>query len=94
MVHQDSLRHVERGKAILLIIGGFLHDIEPSRVPALDRTSKLQVKISGFEPNKDADTTYVVDGIPRVAAAEVEDTFPQAPMGMDAKETLTKSDKK
>jgi hypothetical protein len=71
-----------------LSIRGFVLDVEPFLAPALDGVGKLQIKIAGFWSNTDTDTTYIVDGVLRVVAAEVEDTFPQALMGVDSKETL------
>ena len=84
----NVFRRVERSKAIFLRIRRFVLDVEPFLAPALDGVGEFQVKISGFWPNTDANTTYIVDGVLRVVAAEVENALPQAPVGVDAKETL------
>jgi 3-methyladenine DNA glycosylase AlkC len=42
----------------------------------LDEVSKFQVKIADFWPDKNTKTTYIVDGVLRFVAAEVENAFP------------------
>jgi hypothetical protein len=59
----------------------------------LDGVGKLQIKISGFRPHIDTDTTYIVDGVLRVVPAEIENMLPYAPVGVDAKEALAQGDK-
>jgi hypothetical protein len=54
----------------------FILDIEALLAPALDGVSKIQVKVSNFWSNANANTTYVVDGFLRVVAAEVNDALP------------------
>jgi hypothetical protein len=76
----------------LLVASWFILHIEPFLALALDRVSKFQIEIAGFRPNADTDTTYVVDGIPRVVATKIEDAFPQDPIGVDAEEAFTKCD--
>jgi hypothetical protein len=90
---QDFLRQVEGRKAKLLVTSGFIHDVNPLLAPALDGVGKFQIKISGIGPDTDADTTYVVGGATRIIAAEVKDALPHAPVRVDAKEALAKSDK-
>ena len=70
----------------------FILDVKPLLAPALDGVGKLHIKVSDFWPDADANTTYVVDGIPRVVAAEVKDAFPQAPVRVDAQETFAEGD--
>jgi hypothetical protein len=65
---QPELTDAQSNSSILLV--------KPFLASALDKVGKLQIKISGIRPNTDADTTYFVDGIPRVVAVEVVDTFP------------------
>jgi hypothetical protein len=55
---------------------GFILDVKPFPAPAFDEVSKLQIKIPDFWPDADANTTYIVDGVLRVVAAEIKDTFP------------------
>jgi hypothetical protein len=62
----------------------FFLDVKPLLAPALDGVSKLQVKISDFWPDANANTTYVVDGVLRVVAAAVKNTLPQVPVRVDA----------
>jgi hypothetical protein len=62
-------------------------------VPAFDGVGDLHIKVSDFGMDTNADTTYVVDDVLRVVAAEVEDAFPEAPVRVDAQETFTESDK-
>jgi hypothetical protein len=50
----------------------FILNIEPLLALALDGVGKLQVKISDFWPNANANTNYIVDGVLRVVAAEVK----------------------
>jgi hypothetical protein len=59
----------------------------------LDGVGEFEIKLTGFWAHTDENTTYIVDGVPRVVAAKVEYAFPKAPMRMDAKETLAKRDK-
>jgi hypothetical protein len=47
----------------------------------LGGVGEVQVKIFGFWPNTDANTTYIVDGVLRVVAAEVENALPQDLVG-------------
>jgi hypothetical protein len=58
----------------------------------LDGVSEFHVKVSGFWPDTDANTTYIVDGVLRVVAVEVKYAFPKAPVRMDAQEAIAESD--
>jgi hypothetical protein len=68
----NVFRRVKRSKAILLSIRGLILDIDPLFAPALDEVGELPVKISDFWPDANTNTTYIVDGVLRVVAAEVK----------------------
>jgi hypothetical protein len=59
----------------------------------LDGVGKFHIKVSGFWPHTDTNTTYIVDGVLQVVATKIENAFPQAPVGVDAKKAFTKCDK-
>jgi hypothetical protein len=88
----DIFRSIKGSKAIILGSQRFVLDIKPLLAPALDRVSKLHIKVSDFWPDADADTTYVGDGVLRVVVAEVKDVFPQAPVRVDAQEAFAEGD--
>jgi hypothetical protein len=54
----------------------------------LDGIIKLQVKVSDFWPDANANTTHVVDGVLRVVAAYIKYAFPHAPVRVDAQEAF------
>jgi hypothetical protein len=59
-----------------LSIRGFVLNIEPLVAPALDGVGELKIKIAGFWTHTDANITYIVNGVFRVVAVEVENAFP------------------
>jgi metal-sulfur cluster biosynthetic enzyme len=84
---------VQWRKTKFLGIRRLVLEVKPLPAPALDRVGEFHIKVSDFGMSTDADTTYVVDDVFRVVAAEVEDAFPEAPVRVDAHETFTKCDK-
>jgi hypothetical protein len=65
----------------------------PLLAPALGEVGEFEIKITGLRSHTDTNTTYIVDGVPRVVSAKVEYAFINAPMRMDAEETFTYGDK-
>jgi hypothetical protein len=59
----------------------------------LDRVREFYIEVINVGTNADTNATYIVGDVPRIVAPKVEDAFPKAPMRMDARETLAKSDK-
>jgi hypothetical protein len=69
--------------------GGILVlDIHPLLAPTLDGVGEFHIRIINIRTNADANAAYIVDDVPRVVLPEVKNAFQQAPMRMDAEETL------
>jgi hypothetical protein len=64
------------GPYVLLGIRRFILDVEPLLVPALDGVDKFYIKIAGFRTYTNINATYIVNGVIRVVAVEVKNTFP------------------
>jgi hypothetical protein len=80
-----------RHDTILLGEGTLVLDIQSSLAPTLDRFREFNVEIINVRADADTNAAYIVDDVPRVVAPEVENAFSQAPMRMDAEETLAES---
>jgi hypothetical protein len=59
----------------------------------LDGIGEFEIKITGLRAHTDANTTYIVDDVPRVVAVKVEYAFPKAQMRMDADEAFIEGGK-
>jgi hypothetical protein len=68
----DILGSIKGSKAKVLGSRRFILDVELFFAPALDGVGKLHIKVFGFWPDEDANTTYVVGDVLRVVAAEVK----------------------
>jgi hypothetical protein len=85
----DFLVSVKGRNAIFLADRRFILFVEPLFALSLDRVDEFDIKIVNIWANTDNNATYIVGDVFRVVAPEVEDTFPKAPVRVDAKETLT-----
>jgi hypothetical protein len=90
---QNFLRQVKGSKAIFLSDIRLVLDIQPLLALALDGVGEFEIKITGLRLHIDANTTYIVDGVPQMVSAKVEYAFPKAQIWMNAEETFTKGDK-
>jgi hypothetical protein len=54
----------------------------------LDRVDELYVKIAGFRAHANTDTTYIVDGAPRIVAVKIEKCVSICPVGVDTQEAF------
>jgi hypothetical protein len=88
----DFLVSVEGRNAIFLADRRLILYIEPFFAPALDRVGEFDIKVVDIRANVDNNATYIVGDVFQVVAPEVEDTFPEAPVRVGAKETLAESD--
>jgi hypothetical protein len=78
-----------------IFLGGrrVILDVKPFPAPTLDGVGELHVKVVDIRTDADANATHVVDDVLRVVAPEEENAFPEAPVRVDAQETLTEGDK-
>jgi hypothetical protein len=80
-------------KTIYLGRGGLILDVKPFPAPTLDRVGEFHIEVIDIGADGDANATYIVDDALRVVAPEEENAFPEAPVRVDAQETLTEGDK-
>ena len=67
-------------------------DIKPLGLPTLDKTSDFEVQVINIGSNRKNGTTNIVDNGVSGVTTNIEEMLPKAPMGMNSKETLAKSD--